>query len=747
MRQFSFSNVVKTILIVLGCASLIGAVAGFGSESLTVGFLAIVIFAIVLGPRMSLTLPGSKFWVSFSDSLIFLSLLLYGGSAAIFLAAVEMFANCLYIRSTGFKFGRLMIPVNVAINTISTTFTVVIWMIVQRYVDGGLSVQRTQHLILLLGCLALAQFLMSSALAAVIQALKDGKNLWTVWKRDCFSSSMTQIVGAGLAGIAFKVINYGDFITASIAFAAFAVAFFYYRQSIREMSQAIAKIEDAEREKAETERERRQEAEKHADQLSFSLMKEERANDALRKSERDFAHAALHDSLTGLANRKKLGDILRKLIAEYKNNPETNFQVLFLDIRSFKDINDSLGHSIGDKVLTIAAKRFVRTLSAKDTVARIGGDEFAIILRDLDTAGKAQKVARKIYQNITLPFALSGNRINIDVNIGIASCDAEYDTPEQILRDADIAMHYAKEKNAGPAVFTKDMRARFLERVRFEMDLRHAIDRNELALHYQPIVSLTDGRLAGFEVLLRWHHSEFGMIPPNKFIPIAEQSDLIQPLTLWVLSRACAQLTEWRKIAPEYRKLSLSINISGKHLSDDELIDDIENILEDTRLAPDGLRLEITESTAMENPEQTVNILNKLKHLGVQLSLDDFGTGYSSLSYLHRLPFDTLKIDRSFVYSVGDNGENSEILQTIISLAKNLKMRVIAEGIETESQLSVLQNLGCDMGQGFLLAKPKPLQVTEALLYERPYLLPFGSTPPEYERPEENSTDDRLPVF
>jgi diguanylate cyclase (GGDEF)-like protein len=747
MPHRSFSNTVKASLIALGLLSLVGAVATLGSQAISFGFFAILLFSIIFGPRMSLTLPGSKFWVSFSDSLIFLSLLLYGGSAAIFLATVEMLANCLYIRSTGYRFGRLMIPVNVAINTISTTFTVLVWLMVQRYADGGFTVQRTQHLILLLGCLALAQFLMSSALAAVLQSLKDGTSPWNTWKRDCFSSSMTQIVGAGLAGIAFKVINYGDFVTASIAFTAFAVAFFYYRQSIREMSRAIEKIEAAEREKAETERDRRQEAEKHSDQLSLALMKEERANDALRKSERDFAHAALHDSLTGLPNRKMFGDVLRKLIADYKNDPTTNFQVLFLDIRSFKDINDSLGHSIGDKVLTIAAKRFVRTLSAKDTVARIGGDEFAIILRDLDTTGKAQKIARKIYQNITLPFALSGNRINIDVNIGIASCDAEYDTPEQILRDADIAMHYAKEKNAGPAVFTKDMRARFLERVRFEMDLRHAIERNELALHYQPIVSLSDGRLKGFEVLLRWHHSEFGMIPPNKFIPIAEQSDLIQPLTLWVLTRSCAQLAEWQKMSPEYRDLTVSVNISGKHLSDDELIDDIENILEDTRLQAKGLKLEITESTAMENPEQTVNILNKLNHLGVQLSLDDFGTGYSSLSYLHRLPFDTLKIDRSFVYSVGEQGENSEILQTIISLAKNLKMRVIAEGIETESQLAVLQNLGCDFGQGFLLAKPKPIRETEALLYARPYLLPFGSTPAPYEPAENTSTDDRLPVF
>jgi predicted signal transduction protein with EAL and GGDEF domain len=379
-------------------------------------------------------------------------------------------------------------------------------------------------------------------------------------------------------------------------------------------------------------------------------------------------------------------------------------------------------------------------------VARIGGDEFAIVLLDLETAGKAQKVARKIYRSITQPFSLSGNKINIDVNIGIAPCDAEYDTPEEILRDADIAMHYAKEKNDGPAVFTKELRARFLERVRFEMDLRGAIDRQELSVHYQPIVSLSDGRLVGFEALLRWHHFEFGMIPPNKFIPIAEQAGLIQPITVWVLKETCNQLARWQKISAEYSELMVSVNISGKHLTNDDLVDDVENVLETSKIAARTLKLEITESTAMENADQTINLLNKLKHIGVQLSMDDFGTGYSSLSYLHRLPFDTLKIDRSFVYNVGEHGENSEILQTIISLAKNLKMRVIAEGVETTSQLAVLQNLGCDYAQGFLLAKPKGREETENLLYKRHNWLP-EEVSGQFERASVPGADDNLPVF
>ena len=724
MRSERFSNVSKATVIAVGAVCLLSAALTVRFASLDFGFLVLLAFGVLVAPRMTLTLPRSKFAISFADALVLLTFLRYGGQAAILLTAVEMSANCLYIRSRGFVFGRLMIPANIAINVVATTATFGVWSAIQSVDATRFDLSKTQHLITVIGCLAITQFLVSSLAAAIFQALKDQSNFWETWKRDCFSSSMSHIVGAGLAGLVFKLINYGDVVTAVIAGTGVLVAFLNYRQSINEINRAIAQVEEAERQKAETERTRRLEAEEFAQQLSISLTKEEQANKALRKSERDFQHAALHDSLTGLANRKQFGDVLRRMIADYKLDPSAEFQVLFLDIRSFKNINDTLGHTIGDKVLTIAAKRFVRMLDPRDVVARIGGDEFAIILRGLGSTSKAQKVARRIYQNITQPFSLSGNRISVDVNIGIAPCDAEYDTPEEILRDADIAMHYAKEKNNGLAVFTKELRARFLERVRFEMDLRHAADRGELSLHYQPIISLSDGRLNGFEALLRWHHNEFGMIPPSKFIPIAEDSGLIKPITAWILEEACRQIAKWQKIGAEYTGLIVSVNISGKHLSDNDLVIDVENALNASRIAAASLKLEVTESAAMENPEHSINMLNELKGLGVQLSIDDFGTGYSSLSYLHRLPFDTLKIDRSFVYTVGESGENSEILQTIISLAKNLRMRVVAEGIETENQLSLLQNLGCDYGQGFLIAKPKAREETETLLYQRPAWLP-----------------------
>ena len=747
MTREAHSDVTKGIVISAGAVCLTIAVATLPRETFNLGFLTIVAFSTIVGPRMTLTLPRSKFAISFSDAAVFLTFLLYGGAAAVIVAALESLANCLHLRSKEFYFGRLMIPTNVAINTVSFAATYLIWQNIPRasFITGQAG--STQYLFTSLGSLAIVHFVVSSVFFAVFAWLKDRLNPWTVFVQNCFASSMTQIVGAGLAGLTFKIINFGDLVTGVIAFLGLGVAYFSYRRSISDIKDAMLQTEAAEREKAESALKLQQEAVNHSYQLSVTLEKEERANEALRKSEKDLQYAALYDSLTGLPNRKHFGDILRTMIDEYKHDPSAAFQVLFLDIHKFKNINDSLGHTHGDKVLMIAAKRFVRMLNSEDTVARLGGDEFAIILKGLATKGKAQKVARRVLDSISQPFSLSGNRLSINVNIGIAPCDTEYDTPEEILRDADIAMHYAKEKSTGIEVFSKVLRVRFLERVRLENDLRNAIDRNELSMHYQPLVSLHDGALLGFEALLRWQHCELGQIPPNKFIPIAEESGLIIPITNWILQETTCQLARWQKISPSHRSLIMSVNISGKHLSKDELIDDVENALAVSKILPSSLKLEITESAAMENAEQTISILNRLKRLGVQLSIDDFGTGYSSLSYLHRLPFDTLKIDRSFVYSVGESGENSEILQTIISLAKNLKKKVIAEGIETETQLSLLQNLGCDYGQGYLLAKPLTKEKAELSLYQRTSWLPVNTTDHADDSPKRSEIGENLHVF
>jgi len=745
MHRRHFAEQLKHAVIALGATILLSALLRFDPADLTFGLFALAAFSIGVVPHLSLTLPRSRFAISFSDAVVLLGFLVYGWQSAVLLAALEMAANCIYLRSVGFPFGRLMIPTNVSISAVAAAAACAVGIYIPTAV-GDLNPAKSQNLITLLGLMAIAQFVISSVLAATFQSLKDGCSLLATWRRECFSSSLSQIVGAALAGLVYKLYVYGDLKTTVIAAVGVTVAYLTYRFSIAEINQAIAQVEVAEREKSEVERNRRQEAEQHARQLASALDQQEKANAALRKSRQDFKHAALHDSLTGLANRVQLGEILSSMIRAYREDPAKNFYVLFLDIRRLKNINDSLGHTIGDKVLMIAAKRFLRIVSSKDIVARLGGDEFAIVLRDLSTVGKAQKIARRIANSISQPFSLSGNRISVGVSIGIAPCDAEYETPEEILRDADIAMHFAKEKNMGEAVFTKELRERFLERAQLELDLRQAMERNELQMHYQPIVSLTSGALIGFEALLRWQREGSAFVPPNKFIPIAEESGLILPITNWILRQTCAQLAQWRKISPALEELIVSVNISGKHLAGDDLIDDVELALEASGLPAASLKLEITESTAMENAEHTINVLNRLKYLGVQLSIDDFGTGYSSLSHLHRLPFDTLKIDRSFVSRVGESGENSEVLQTIISLAKNLKMKAIAEGIETESQLNVLRNLGCDYAQGYLLSRPLSREKAEQLLYEhRPLALTDGCGSAEHH--EEIEADAALLVF
>lgn len=744
MSKEKKSNFALWAIILSGLLCLAFAVLNSTILEMGWGFFFLLFAVSILTPRMSLTLPRSQLILSFSDSLVFLTYLVYGPWLAICIAFVGEFANCLLLKKRNQLQGRFVVLFNAALAAlITSTSCGVVWL--SGYGKTLQNPASTHSVIIVLGILSLTQFFVSSTFAAIYQNIKSDEGIWNIWKKHCLSSSLTQMIGAGLAGLVYKLLTYGDFLVIGIAMIGLGFIYINFRQSISEVNEAIDQAEEAERQRAATERVRRKEAESHAGELEVLLEKEEEINQALRKSEQSLIYAALHDSLTKLPNRKQFGDLLNECIVKYKEDASNTFHILFLDIRKFKNINDSLGHTVGDKVLSIAAKRFKKMVKQDDMVARIGGDEFAVILKGLSSTGKAQKVARRIFDSICQPFSLGGNSIAISINIGVAPCDEEYEQPEEILRDADIAMHYAKEKNSGVAVFTKELRVRFLERVRFENDLRHAIDRNELTMNYQPLVVLADGTLFGFEALLRWHHSELGLIPPNKFIPIAEESGLIIPITKWILEETSNQIATWQKISRATRNLIMSVNVSGKHLSKDELVDDVENALHLSKISPASLKLEITESAAMENAEHTISILNRLKNLGVQISIDDFGTGYSSFSYLHRLPFDTLKIDRSFVYNVGENGENSEILQSIISLAKNLKKKVIAEGIETESQLALLQNLGCDYGQGYVMARPMTKDKIEQALYEGRNWLPTKRI--EQDWPAVVAEEESLPVF
>lgn len=744
MSKIKLFSLYKFLIIFVALGCLLLAAANVQLETFASNFILYCAFTFFITPYMSVQMPRGKYALSFSDSIIFLSFIFYGGQAAIVLSAVESLAGCIYLRKQHIKFSPWIVPFNISSSVISTSLTFLASSLLLR--AFGITQQEavSKHLIPAIGILAIVQFFSSSILAASLSFLNHSESLLKLWKKECFPISLTQIGGAGLAIIIYKLFVYNDLLTTAILLLFFGVIYASYRRSIKDINLSMEQADQAEREKTEIAKLKAEAAKKHAAELEELLENEEQINIALIKSKSALEHAAFHDFLTDLPNRAYLVERLSLLI-EIGIEISHKYFVLFLDLNRFKNINDSLGHTVGDRMLKLVGKRLIRLLRQEDTVARLGGDEFAIILNDLSSIEEAKEFANKIYDKLSKPYLIQGNRIFTDLHIGIAPFDIEHKNPEDTLRDADIAMHYAKEKNSGVAVFNKELRARFLDKIELESDLRFAVDRNEFSMHYQPLISLKDGELSGFEALLRWQHPRRGLVSPSEFIPIAEDSGLIVPITQWILRESCQQLAEWQKIS-EYENLIVSVNISGKHFVHGSLVKDVLKALEISKLSPSSLKLEITESTAMDNAEQTIEVLEKLKKIGIQLSMDDFGTGYSSLSFLHRLPFDFLKIDRSFVYNVGENGENSEILQTIMSLAKNLKMRVIAEGIETENQLLLLQNLGCDYGQGYLMSKPLPTVEMEKMLYKKRAWIPFVVTDLE-DSASETSTEKSLHIF
>ncbi|GAC1446508.1 MAG: hypothetical protein NVSMB56_05860 [Pyrinomonadaceae bacterium] len=438
-----------------------------------------------------------------------------------------------------------------------------------------------------------------------------------------------------------------------------------------------------------------------------------------KRAEETLLHNAFYDALTDLPNRVLFLDHLKLGMARVKRGVGS-LAVVYLDIDRFKIINDSLGHNVGDQLLTGVAGRIKRCLRPADTVARIGGDEFAILLEDIEDVSGAVVAAERLQRELSIPFNLSGREVIASASMGIALHSAEYETPDEIIRDADIAMYRAKSLGkARHEVFDKTMHDKAIERLRLETGLRAAVEtHNELFVQYQPIMDLQMKRLCGFEALVRWRHAEYGFISPADFIPIAEEIGLINHIGEWVLRTACRQIAEWQMNFPNDAPLFMSVNLSGKQFSQPDLIGTISEILEECKLQPQYLKLEITESVVMENIEDATEMLNQLKRLGVKLSIDDFGTGYSSLSYLHRFPIDYLKIDRSFVSAMGKHRENLEIVRTIISLAQNLTMQVIAEGIETNAHFALLKNLGCQYGQGYLFSRPLSADKAEQFIID-----------------------------
>jgi diguanylate cyclase (GGDEF)-like protein len=433
------------------------------------------------------------------------------------------------------------------------------------------------------------------------------------------------------------------------------------------------------------------------------------------------------DPLTGLPNRVLFMERLDQRMARSNDTGERDFAVLFLDVDRFKIINDSLGHLAGDELLVGIARRLGQSLRSTDTVsrlrgestlARLGGDEFTILLDGVRTVADATIVAERLVVAMAKPFDLLGHEVVVSVSIGVVMGAERYRRALDMVRDADTAMYRAKDLGkARCEVFDTSMLAAAEERLQVETDLRHAIDRKELVVHYQPIVALSGAELCGFEALVRWHHPTRGLISPEAFIPIAEETGLIVPIGLWVLEEACRQMRVWDAEFPECSTLMINVNLSTRQCFHPHLVKDVARVLADTGLQSGRLKLEITESLVLEDSEAVVQVLTALRALGVQLGLDDFGMGYSALSYLRRLPVQTLKIDRSFVDGIEHSG-NIEIIRAIVSLAAGLAMDVTAEGVETADQVSRLKALACEFGQGFYFYKPLTSERAHSVLRE-----------------------------
>ena len=702
-------NIFSIVLLPLGLLAFVSSVYYFPVEKISTTLILLSVITIFFSSYLKIQLPRTKSHVTLSETLTFFSLLYYGGEVAVLLAAFESIYASFSLRRDGLKMGSKTILINLMIAVTSTYATA--WAIKQIFGSPQTIISEGDNVVFveILLVMVVTQFAVNSLLVSIAIVIKSGKKLSQVWNEYCLNALVMFISSAFMAGLGVKALNQLDAFMLFVALAITAVVYMTYRRYINDIKETAAKAEQAERERAE-------QAEGHIEELQHYIAEQDRISQALRESKEKFRHAAFHDALTNLPNRNLFMETLKYALEKSKHDSNYKFAVLFLDINRFKTINDSLGHSMGDRLILHVAKRLATSVRDKDLVARFSGDEFAFILHNVKDIEDAKQFAERIKHKISAPFTLNGRQVFTSFSIGIALGGAEYELAEDILRDADIAMYNAKGSEKDYVVFDQNMHTRAVTLLQLETDLRHAIERGELCMFYQPIVDLDSMKLFGFESLIRWKHPKRGMVPPNEFIPVSEDTGLIVPLTLWILRTSCLQMVEWQRKNPANRNLVLSVNLSGKHFAQKDLVEQIKKILVETEINPACLKLELTESAVMTNAESVILMMKQIRDLGIQLSIDDFGTGYSSLSYLHRFPINTLKVDRSFVNSMEDGSENGEIVRTVIALAKTLRLSVVAEGIETIHQLHQLRILGCEYGQGYLFSRPVPVEEAERLI-------------------------------
>jgi diguanylate cyclase (GGDEF)-like protein len=692
-----FTNPYKWFVVLIGATVSYWAVLHLRTSQIDLGFLLLAALTVIISSRWAVKIPRVNTNITVSDTFVFLAILLYGGPPAVLLAAAEGLCS-------GFRAGKkpLTFLFNSAVMACSTFVTVSLL----EFCFGITQFAHNRSIVLALSVMALSQYLANTSIVSIGLALKSDQPLWQTWHKHYLWTSITYFAGAAAAGVVlYFVDNWGFYALVGVV-PVIAIIYFTYHKYLEDLRVTSADAENAEHARAEAERKRAEQAESHVAELSRHIAEQDRISRALEETKEHFRHAAFHDALTDLPNRALLTEHIKLAIERPRDRDELLFAVLFLDLDRFKNINDSLGHIAGDQLLIATARSLETCMRPMDTVARLGGDEFAILLDGLENQDHAIAVAGRIQQALTRPFNLIGHEVYITASIGITLSNGNYTDPENVLRDADTAMYRAKEGGkARFELFDSTMHSHAVALLKLENDLRRAIERNEFQIYYQPIICLETDELYGFEALVRWNHPERGLVSPDTFIPVAEETGLIVDIGRQVLYESCRQMREWHLSSPG-KPLTISINLSAKQFAQPDLIGQVKRILEETGLAAEYVKLEITESVVMKNAEIATAMLMQLCALGVHLSIDDFGTGYSSLSYLHRFPVKTLKIDRSFIGRMGHGGENSEIVRTINTLAQNLGMEVIAEGVETVEQLEQLKSMDCTLGQGYLFSRP-----------------------------------------
>jgi diguanylate cyclase (GGDEF)-like protein len=700
MKKLTPISVFMWSVVAAGAAAVLYSAYALPHGIIDGYFLLLMLITAVIGSRIAIRIPQINVNITVDDTFVFIALLRYGAEAAVIIGALAGVCSALRIsrkvRTVAFGSAALACAVFATASVLKYTFGA----------TAGLLTSGASLAIIALCLMGMIQYMVHTGLGATATALKAGESIWRMWSRNFLWISISYFAGAAGAGFIVSSLGTTRLWAFLICIPIIIIVYFSYDRYMREVKASARHAEEAERARAELEHQRAEQAEKHVQELNNYIAEQERISRVLEETKEHFRHAAFHDSLTGLPNRAMFTELLKAEIESSSHRDAHMFAVLFLDLDRFKNINDSLGHTHGDLLLVAFAERLERTLRPVDTLARFGGDEFAILITGMADATDAVRIAQRIQEELSEPFVLDKNSAFATASIGIALSSSGYDRPEDILRDADIAMYRAKENGkARYEMFDHGMHARAVSRLQLESDLRQAIENKEFCVYYQPIVSLETGRLAGFEALVRWNHPRRGLVSPADFIPVAEETGLIVPIGQWVLNEACVHVRQWQLDSPSHRALSLSVNLSARQVAQPDLLDRIKEALAASKLNPHCLKLEITESVVMENAEAAVLMFKQLRSLGVQLSIDDFGTGYSSLSYLHRFPLNYLKIDRSFVTRLTTDNDNA-IVRTISTLARNLGMEVIAEGIETEEQHQQLKMLGCEYGQGFLFSRP-----------------------------------------